>query len=217
MFYSISIYSYFRHFEGANAIPTLAKNVGSLCIFYFPLTALSIYEYVKNISYDTYLTKCCLFFLMLSPIANCVIFGLKNKVSNIVFRPLINTNRILFINWHAYIVQKVLLNYEYLFQAVQTNFINYARKQIDKSEVNEEIRLRSPSKRRSPRGSIHGFAVKVKRPSLGNILSQVPYLQQHLSEANLVTVGRVFLFPKLKPVFANKTLRNFHNPSKLQH
>ena len=56
--------------------------------------------------------------------------------------------------------------------------------------MNEEIRLRSPSKRgRSPRGSIHGFAVKVKRPSLGNILSQVPYLQQHLSEANLSTVS----------------------------
>ena len=76
------------------------------------------------------------------------------------------------------------------FQSVQTNFINYARKQIDKSEVNEEIRLRSPSKRgQSPRGSVHGFAVKVKRPSLGNILSQVPYLQQHLSEANLSKVS----------------------------
>ena len=90
--------------------------------------------------------------------------------------------------------------------------MNYARKQIDKSEVNEEIRLRSPSKRRSPRGSIHGFAVKVKRPSLGNILSQVPYLQQHLSEANLVTVGK---FTEFRHYFANKTSRNSLRPSKL--
>ena len=60
--------------------------------------------------------------------------------------------------------------------------------------MNEEIRLRSPSHRgRSPRGSMHGLSARVKRPSVGNILSQVPYLQrQHLSEANLVTVGESF-------------------------
>ena len=71
-----------RHFEGANAVPTLAKNVGSLCLFYFPLTTLSIYEYVTNESYDTIAAKCCLIFLMLSPISNCIIFGFGNKVTN---------------------------------------------------------------------------------------------------------------------------------------
>ena len=69
-----------RHFEGANAVPTLAKNVGSLCLFYFPLTTLSIYEYISNESYDTIASKCCLIFLMLSPISNCIIFGFGNKV-----------------------------------------------------------------------------------------------------------------------------------------
>ena len=96
--------------------------------------------------------------------------------------------------YQIYSQKNLYMNEKYanllFFQSVQTNFINYARKQIDKSEVNEEIRLRSPSKRgQSPRGSVHGFAVKVKRPSLGNILSQVPYLQQHLSEANLSKVS----------------------------
>ena len=77
----IQFYIY-RHFEGANAVPTLAKNVGSLCLFYFPLTTLSIYEYVTNDSYDTIASKCCLIFLMLSPISNCIIFGFGNKVTN---------------------------------------------------------------------------------------------------------------------------------------
>ena len=57
--------------------------------------------------------------------------------------------------------------------------------------MKEEIRLRkeSPSNRgQSPRGSMYGLSTRVKRPSVGNILSQVPYVQQHLSEANLVTV-----------------------------
>ena len=94
-----------------------------------------------------------------------------------------------------------------IFKAVQTKFINYARKQIERSEMNEEIRLRTPSRRRSPIGSTHGLGVIVKRPSVGNILAQVPYLQQHLSEANLVTVCYIslkfsnkntFIFPKEK-------------------
>ena len=80
-----------------------------------------------------------------------------------------------------------------IFKAVQTKFFNYARKQIERSEMNEEIRLRTPSRRRSPIGSTHGLGVIVKRPSVGNILAQVPYLQQHLSEANLVTVCYISL------------------------
>ena len=73
----------FRHFEGANAVPTLAKNVGSLCLFYFPLTTLSIYEYATNESFDTLASKCALIFLMFSPISNCVIFGFGNKVNKL--------------------------------------------------------------------------------------------------------------------------------------
>ena len=65
-----------------NAIPTLTKNVGSLFIFYIPLTSLSIYEYAANEELNALPTKCCLVSLMLSPIANCIIFGLKNKVAN---------------------------------------------------------------------------------------------------------------------------------------
>ena len=90
-----------------------------------------------------------------------------------------------------------------IFKAVQTKFINYARKQIERSEMNEEIRLRTPSRRRSPIGSTHGLGVIVKRPSVGNILAQVPYLQQHLSEANLVTVCYISL------KFSNKNTFNF--------
>ena len=89
-----------------------------------------------------------------------------------------------------------------IFKAVQTKFINYARKQIERSEMNEEIRLRTPSRRRSPIGSAHGLGVIVKRPSVGNILAQVPYLQQHLSEANLVTVCCISL------KFSNKNTFN---------
>ena len=89
-----------------------------------------------------------------------------------------------------------------IFKAVQTKFINYARKQIERSEMNEEIRLRTPSRRRSPIGSTHGLGVIVKRPSVGNILAQVPYLQQHLSEANLVTVCCISL------KFSNKNTFN---------
>ena len=89
-----------------------------------------------------------------------------------------------------------------IFKAVQTKFINYARKQIERSEMNEEIRLRTPSRRRSPIGSVHGLGVIVKRPSVGNILAQVPYLQQHLSEANLVTVCCISL------KFSNKNTFN---------
>ena len=69
--------------------------------------------------------------------------------------------------------------------------------------MNEEIRLRTPSRRRSPIGSAHGLGVIVKRPSVGNILAQVPYLQQHLSEANLVTVCYISL------KFSNKNTFNF--------
>ena len=69
--------------------------------------------------------------------------------------------------------------------------------------MNEEIRLRTPSRRRSPIGSTHGLGVIVKRPSVGNILAQVPYLQQHLSEANLVTVCYISL------KFSNKNTFNF--------
>ena len=68
--------------------------------------------------------------------------------------------------------------------------------------MNEEIRLRTPSRRRSPIGSSHGLGVIVKRPSVGNILAQVPYLQQHLSEANLVTVCCISL------KFSNKNTFN---------
>ena len=68
--------------------------------------------------------------------------------------------------------------------------------------MNEEIRLRTPSRRRSPIGSAHGLGVIVKRPSVGNILAQVPYLQQHLSEANLVTVCCISL------KFSNKNTFN---------
>ena len=88
-----------------------------------------------------------------------------------------------------------------IFKAVQTKFINYARKQIERSEMNEEIRLRTPSRRRSPIGSAHGLGVIVKRPSVGNILAQVPYLQQHLSEANLVTVCCISLKFSNKNIF----------------
>ena len=94
------------------------------------------------------------------------------------------------------------------FQDVQTKFINYARKQIDKSEVKEEIRLRSPSNRRpDPRGSIRCLAVNLKRTSVGNILSQVPYLQHHLSEANLVTVNEIFFSIKKLSFFYPRTIR----------
>ena len=73
---------HFRNFEGINAIPTLAKNAGSLFIFYLPVCALSIYEYAAGVSVqDTILSKFCYCFLMLSPIANCIILGFKNRVS----------------------------------------------------------------------------------------------------------------------------------------
>ena len=73
--------------------------------------------------------------------------------------------------------------------------------------MNEEIRLRTPSRRRSPIGSAHGLGVIVKRPSVGNILAQVPYLQQHLSEANLVTVCCISL------KFSNKNTFNLAKKS----
>ena len=77
--------------------------------------------------------------------------------------------------------------------------------------MNEEIRLRSPSGRggRSPRGSMRGLGARVKRPSVGDILSQVPYIQQHLSEANLVTVGIVFFISQMQASFSQENFTKF--------
>ena len=80
-FTAINLCSHFRHFEGVNAILTLAKHVGSLCIFYLPLTVASLCESAGKLSVDSILPKCCLLLLLLSPIANCILYGFKNKVS----------------------------------------------------------------------------------------------------------------------------------------
>ncbi|CAB4057849.1 unnamed protein product [Lepeophtheirus salmonis] len=64
-------------------------------------------------------------------------------------------------------------------KSLQSSILNFARKEIYKSEVQQEIRLRSPG----------GGGLGTSRPSfgsfvssLGQVTSQMPYLQRHLSE-----------------------------------
>ena len=71
-------------------------------------------------------------------------------------------------------------------QEIRTPLINFARKEIAKSEMHQEIRLRSPSHAAAGAGVAAAAAMgSSSQTSMGNLvghLAQFPYLQRQLSQ-----------------------------------
>ena len=160
--------------------------VGSLLAMYGPLACVAIYESSSGEEVNSTLFSACLVALMCSPAINGFVFGLKNRVYN--------------INYNIFI-DAVVKAFSFFPQLIHVALLNFARKEMYKSEVQQEIRLRSPGGGGGGDGATGpvGGGFGSNRPSMGNIVGHITlnmptYLTRQLSYTSLAPVRLKIFF-----------------------
>ena len=75
---------FYSRSQGLNGVITLSQLVGTLIVFYYTISAFGLYEAFTGSEVHPAVAKACVVLLMISPVSNGFIFGLKNKVRHTI-------------------------------------------------------------------------------------------------------------------------------------